>query len=109
LVSNAVKFTQPGGEIMVSARRRDGAAVFEVRDTGAGIAPDDQQQLFTRFFRSRTAAEQAVQGTGLGLTITKAIVDAHGGSIAVASNLGVGTTFRIELPLTQAARAAAVA
>ena len=66
-----------------------------------GIAPEEQEQLFERFFRTRSATEGAIPGTGIGLSISKAIVDAHGGTIAVESAVGGGTTFRIELPLEQ--------
>jgi signal transduction histidine kinase len=76
--------------------------VFEVADTGPGISPADQEKLFDRFFRSSTAIEQAIRGTGLGLAITKAIVDAHLGSITVESAVGAHSTFRVQLPATQA-------
>ena len=67
-------------------------------DTGIGIPVEEQEDLFTRFFRSTSATEQAIQGTGLGLSITKAIAEAHGGTISVESDPGRGTTFRVELP-----------
>ena len=70
-------------------------------DTGPGISPADQAHLFDPFFRTRAAQTQGIKGTGLGLTITKAIVDAHHGSIEVESSPGTGTTFQIELPLTR--------
>ena len=98
LISNAIKFTPSGGRIAVSTASRDAHAIFEVRDSGAGISAADQAELFNPFFRSRSAAAQAIQGTGLGLTITKAIVEAHRGSINVESALGAGTTFVVELP-----------
>jgi signal transduction histidine kinase len=98
LISNAIKFTPSGGRIAVSTASRDAHAIFEVRDSGAGISASDQAQLFSPFFRSRSATAQAIQGTGLGLTITKAIVEAHRGSINVESALGAGTTFVVELP-----------
>ena len=80
-----------------------GSAILEIADTGMGIPETEQARLFERFFRSSNAAAQAIQGTGLGLTISKAIVDAHGGRIAFTSVEGEGTTFRIELPLAEAA------
>jgi PAS domain S-box-containing protein len=101
-VSNAVKFTSPGGAVDVRVATEAGRAVVEVRDTGMGIPADEQAQLFERFFRSSTARKSAIQGTGLGLTISKAIVEAHGGEIAFTSVEGAGTTFRIELPLAAA-------
>jgi signal transduction histidine kinase len=101
LISNAIKFTPAGGRVTVRATTSDGQALFEVSDTGAGISAADLAQLFEPFFRTRSAAAQAIQGTGLGLTITKAIVEAHKGSISVDSVLGDGTTFRVRLPQTQ--------
>jgi len=101
LVSNAIKFTPRGGRVAVSASHRDGSVLFEVSDSGAGIAASDRPQLFDRFFRAHSAATDAAPGTGLGLTITKAIVDAHRGSIDVESTVGAGTTFRVRLPRSQ--------
>ena len=98
LVSNAIKFTPAGGEGTITTAARDGHALFQVSDSGPGISVADQAHLFDRFFRTREAAEQATTGTGLGLTITKAIVDAHGGSIDVTSAVGIGTTFLVQLP-----------
>jgi len=99
LVSNAVKFTPTGGRVDVRLRADGDAAVLEVQDTGLGIPADEQAQLFDRFFRSSTATLNAIPGTGLGLTITKAIVERHGGLIAVDSTEKVGTTVRVRLPL----------
>ena len=98
LISNAIKFTPVGGyvDVLVDAAAR--SAVIEVRDTGHGIAPEDQEQLFERFFRTQSATDKAIAGTGLGLSIAKAIVDAHQGSISVDSAVHHGTTFRVELP-----------
>jgi signal transduction histidine kinase len=98
LISNAIKFTPEGGRVTIQADRREGDAVFEISDTGSGIADGDRDRLFDPFFRSHEANARAVPGTGLGLTITKAIVDAHGGTIEVDSARG-GTTFRIWLPV----------
>jgi PAS domain S-box-containing protein len=101
LISNGIKFTPAGGRIDVRARGERGNAVLEVRDTGMGIAPEEQQNLFERFFRSSKATEQAIPGTGLGLAISKAIVQAHGGRITVASDESTGSTFRVSLPIRQ--------
>jgi PAS domain S-box-containing protein len=98
LISNAIKFTPAGGHVDVSVDASADSAVIEVRDTGFGIAAEDQAQLFERFFRTRSANVMAIAGTGLGLSIAKAIVDAHGGTIGVESVEHVGTTFRVELP-----------
>ena len=73
-------------------------AVLEVADTGIGIPEGEQDRLFQRFFRSSIATEQAIPGTGLGLVISRAIVEAHGGTIGVTSQAGSGTCFRVELP-----------
>ncbi len=109
LISNAIKFTPAGGQVDVRVDASADPAVIEVRDTGFGIAAADQEQLFERFFRTRSATEMAIAGTGLGLSIAKAIVDAHGGSISVESAEGVGTTFRVELPLAPTPQFALVA
>lgn len=101
LVSNAIKFTPAGGRVVVSTSFEDGHALLEVTDTGFGISPTDQTRLFDRFFRARPAIEKAVRGTGLGLTITKAIVDAHKGSITVKSTVGKEAIFLVRLPKTQ--------
>jgi signal transduction histidine kinase len=99
LVSNAVKFTPSGGRVDVNVRVEAGRAVLEVADTGIGIPEDEQEQMFQRFFRSSSATAHAIQGTGLGLVIAKAIAEAHAGSISFTSEPGVGTTFRVELPV----------
>jgi signal transduction histidine kinase len=100
LVSNAIKFTPEGGRVAVRTGVNDDHALFEVSDTGPGIAVPDQAHLFDRFFRTRSAIDGAVKGTGLGLAITKAIVDAHRGTITVESSLGKHSTFRVSLPAT---------
>jgi two-component system, OmpR family, phosphate regulon sensor histidine kinase PhoR len=108
LVSNALKFTPAGGQVQVRAFREDGRAVLEVEDSGLGISPEEQEHLFERFFRARAASERAIQGTGLGLSIAQAIAEGHGGTIAVKSAEGVGTTFRVELPLGEQAQTAEI-
>jgi signal transduction histidine kinase len=97
LVSNAIKFTPQGGRVTVRAARRGSDVVVEVADTGGGITAADRERLFDPFFRSREANARAVPGTGLGLTITKAIVDAHHGTIEVESSRS-GTIFRVRIP-----------
>jgi PAS domain S-box-containing protein len=99
LVSNAIKFSSEGGQVAVRTISENGNVVLEVADHGIGIPAEQQQHLFQRFFRGSNAAERAIQGTGIGLSIVKAIVDAHGGSIAVESREGEGTTFRVAFPL----------
>jgi signal transduction histidine kinase len=107
LVSNGLKFTPSGGRVEVRLSAQDGAALLEVEDTGVGIPVDEQEHLFERFFRSSNAAENAIPGTGLGLTITKAIVERHGGRIEVESVENSGTTVRVSLPLGARRRAEA--
>jgi signal transduction histidine kinase len=99
LLSNAVKFTPGGGTITARTFSEDGHVVAEIQDTGIGIPPAEQERLFQRFFRSSTATAQAIPGTGLGLVISKAIAESHGGTIKVRSRPGEGTCFRVELPL----------
>ena len=97
LVSNAIKYTRAGA-VGVSARPIYGAAEVVVHDTGIGMTPDEQRQLFTKFFRSRDRAGRDPGGTGLGLVIAKGIVEGHGGTLSVESEAGVGTRFRVALP-----------
>jgi signal transduction histidine kinase len=99
LVSNALKFTPAGGRVTARTFVDGSYAVVEIEDTGIGIPAAEQSRLFQRFFRSSTATEQAIPGTGLGLVISKAIAEAHGGSIGVTSSSGEGTCFRVEIPL----------
>ena len=98
LVSNALKFTPAGGAVEVRAYPHHSAVRIEVADTGMGISEDEQGQLFERFFRTARAQEQAIPGVGLGLSISKAIVEAHGGRVSVSSIEGAGTTFFVDLP-----------
>ncbi|HYZ19730.1 MAG TPA: ATP-binding protein [Gaiellaceae bacterium] len=99
LISNALKFTPSSGRVSVRMSLDDGDAVVEVADTGVGIPSAEQDRLFERFFRSSTATEQAIPGTGLGLTIAKTIVERHEGSISIESAEGDGTTVRVRLPV----------
>ncbi|GMU40250.1 MAG: hypothetical protein AMXMBFR23_11160 [Chloroflexota bacterium] len=95
IVSNAQKFSPDGAAIEVSVRQQGDVVVWEVRDHGPGISPDDQRHLFERFFRGRSDIEG---GSGLGLPIALATVQAHGGSIDVESEVGRGSTFRVTVP-----------
>ena len=98
LLSNALKFTPEGGEVTVDIARSNGNARLVVADTGVGMRRDEIGHLFERFYRTDAATTQAVQGSGLGLSICKAIVEAHGGLITADSRLGLGTSLTIELP-----------
>jgi signal transduction histidine kinase len=102
LVANAIKFTLPGGQVVVRTSSVGETATIEVSDTGIGIPAGEQEQLFQRFFRSSNAIAQAIPGTGLGLYITKAIAEAHSGRIEVESSPGDGTVFRVLLPAGRA-------
>jgi signal transduction histidine kinase len=97
LLTNAIKFTPEGGEVTVRVGQLGDSLHLEVADTGLGIPEDEVGRLFERFFRASTGT--AIQGTGLGLPIVKSIAEVHGGSISVESELGVGTTFAVDLPL----------
>ncbi len=99
LMSNALKFTAPGGKVDVSLGAEGGQAVIAVADTGIGICPADREQIFERFFRSAAATRQMIPGTGLGLTIARYIVAAHNGTITVESEESRGSTFTVRLPL----------
>jgi signal transduction histidine kinase len=99
LVSNAVKFTPPGGRVVVALGASGDHVVLAVSDTGIGVSSAEQRRLFDRFFRASSARVRAIEGTGLGLTIARAIVEAHGGSIGFTSAEGEGTSFRVHLPL----------
>lgn len=104
LLSNAFKFTPRGGEIHLIARNQPKQILIEVRDTGSGIAPEELSRLFIRYGRARNAADRGVAGTGLGLYISKAIVEAHGGQIWVESRVGEGASFCLVLPKTAQAK-----
>ena len=102
LLSNAVKFTPPGGRITIEGRHLEGLARLSVRDTGVGIASKNQTLVFGPFQQVGTAQEKE-EGTGLGLAVTKRLVELQGGGIWVTSELGQGSEFTVTLPLGQAA------
>jgi signal transduction histidine kinase len=100
LLSNGIRYTQPGGTIEVRARHTAHFLRIEVEDTGMGIPEEDIPRLFEDFFRSPSARERVPEGTGLGLSIVKAVAEQHGGSVSVQSELGRGTRFTVDLPLS---------
>jgi GAF domain-containing protein len=102
LLSNALKFTREGGRIDVSARLQDGAAEIAVTDTGVGIAPEDQEAVFEEF-RQVGTADKKVEGTGLGLALSRKFIELHGGRIWVESEVGKGSRFTFSLPLRHGA------
>ena len=105
IFNNAIKFTPRGGHVACRIVHEGDEAVVRISDTGRGIPPEDLADVFVKFFRSPGVQSDAIPGTGIGLAISKAIVEAHGGTIDLDSRVGVGTTFEIRLPL--AARPAA--
>jgi PAS domain S-box-containing protein len=102
LVANACQYTPTGGEIVVSAGVHGDEMRVSVRDTGIGIAPEDQEKIFVRFFRVDDPLVHETIGTGLGLSIVKSLVEMHGGRIEVESEVGEGSTFTFTLPLQKA-------
>ena len=98
LCDNAVKYTPKGGTITIGVQRRPGGCTLSLSDTGPGIAPEELPKIFERFYRSDSARKAESGGHGLGLSIARIIVVAHGGKLRVRSKLGAGTTFSIDLP-----------
>jgi signal transduction histidine kinase len=99
LLSNAIKFTSDGGRIDVRAIPVDGSVEISVSDTGVGIAPEDQEAIFEEFKQVGTAAKK-VEGTGLGLTLSRKFIELHGGRIWVESEVGAGSTFTFTIPMS---------
>ncbi|HEY8731541.1 MAG TPA: ATP-binding protein, partial [Candidatus Limnocylindria bacterium] len=99
LLANAVKFTPDGGTITLRAVRENGEVRLAVHDTGIGIAPEDQRRIFEEFQQASHQGERSREGTGLGLTLSKRMVELHGGTISVDSAPGKGSTFTVALPI----------
>jgi len=99
LLDNAVKYTPEGGEISLALEKHNGSAEIVVRDTGIGLSQTDQQRVFDRFYRVDKARSRALGGAGLGLSIVRSIVEAHGGNITIDSTPRHGSTFTVSLPL----------
>ncbi|PSR16529.1 hybrid sensor histidine kinase/response regulator [filamentous cyanobacterium CCP3] len=99
LLSNAVKFTPANGKVVLRVRREQNDAVFQIEDTGIGISPTAQPLLFEKFQQLESVRQREHQGTGLGLALTKQLVELHSGSIKVSSEVGVGSTFTVRIPL----------
>ena len=98
LITNAIKFTPPGGAVEVGARRLNGDVRFWVKDNGEGISPDEIAHLFQKYRQTASGTRSESKGTGLGLVICKMIAEAHGGRISVESNVGKGSMFAVEIP-----------
>ncbi|MEO6888467.1 MAG: PAS domain S-box protein [Ktedonobacteraceae bacterium] len=101
LLSNAHKYTPQGGRIDLTVEATGTMARISITDSGIGLSVEEQAQLFTRFYRAQNATTQTVNGTGLGLTIARSLVEMHGGEITVTSEPGQGSTFSFTLPLVQ--------
>lgn len=101
LVSNAIKYTPNGGQVMISAQKLNGNAQINVSDTGLGIPEKDLPHLFEAFYRIEQSNYQREEGSGLGLSIVKTIVEQHGGTIEVKSAVGKGSTFIVQLPVVE--------
>ena len=101
LVENAIKFTEADGNVNVNLYSMEDMIIFEVRDTGIGIAPADQQRIFEKFYRAAGRGVHRDRGTGLGLTIAKSIAERHGGRVWLESQLGRGSVFFLEIPMSQ--------
>ena len=99
LLSNANKYTPIGGNVTINTRQKGNRIRVDVKDTGIGLSEEDQKKLFTKFFRSQDSEAQNISGAGLGLWISKSLVEMHGGDISFTSILDEGSTFTICLPL----------
>ena len=102
LIDNAMKYTTESGTINITLKVEGQTALLEVTDSGIGISPQHQKRVFERFYRVDKARSQSLGGTGLGLSIVKNIVEKHGGTVSVRSQLGSGSTFIIRLPMDNA-------
>ena len=98
LLDNAIKYTPAGGSITLGMKNDGDTCVLSVKDTGAGIAPEDLSKIFDRFYRCDEARKSQQSGHGLGLSIARIIAAAHGGKINVRSKVGAGTTFSVIVP-----------
>jgi two-component system phosphate regulon sensor histidine kinase PhoR len=98
LIHNSIKFTPQGGSIRVELHRRADRLQVSVADTGIGIAPEDQAHIFQRFYKADPSRRRSEEGSGLGLSIAKKVLEMHRGTIGVRSQPGVGATFTVELP-----------
>ena len=100
LLTNAVHYNREGGEVRISTRSENGSAIVTVSDNGPGIAPEHLPRIFDRFYRADAARTSSQGRTGLGLAITKSIIEAHGGTIEVTSEPGKGSSFQVRLPVS---------
>jgi signal transduction histidine kinase len=101
LVENAIKYSEAGNKVIVRLAHKDDQVIYEVRDSGIGIAPADQHRLFEKFFRAARKGMKPERGSGLGLAIVKSIVERHGGQVWLESQLGKGSNFYLVIPMQQ--------
>jgi len=99
LLTNAIKYSGDSREVGLRLRRLEGGAEIQVVDRGIGIPPEDQKRIFEKFYRAPVRENELLPGTGLGLTLVEHVARAHGGSVAVESRPGEGSTFSIRIPL----------
>lgn len=98
LLSNSIKYNREGGEVFVTLQKKGPYVLFEIRDTGIGMKPEEKERLFSEFFRAKNEMTKGIHGTGLGLSIVKKTIDWYAGKIETDSEFGKGTTFRVFLP-----------
>ena len=101
LLTNAIKFTKPADTIVVGFHQDEDSVRIEVKDTGVGIAENNLSKIFERFHQVDASSTRKYQGVGIGLTLTKELVEKHGGELSVKSELGTGTCFTVQLPIKQ--------
>jgi len=101
LVENAIKYTSKGGQVFVRVRTFANDLIFEIKDTGIGISPEDKERLFEKFYRGKAREARARVGTGLGLAIVRSIAERHKGRVWVESEEGKGSTFYLQVPIEQ--------
>jgi PAS domain S-box-containing protein len=106
LLDNAIKYSDPGAQVYVSLEEEGPSVLVKIQDTGVGIPEEDLPQLFERFYRVDKARSRATGGSGLGLSITRELVELHGGEVSVESEVGVGSTFEVRLPKAPLSRSA---
>ena len=99
LAQNAIRYNKPGGEVVITIGTKDDRPVFTVRDTGIGIPLSEQERVFERFYTVDKSISKALGGKGLGLAIVRRIVELHNAKIKLHSEVGVGTTFDVRIPL----------